>query len=671
MPSLPPKLPDSGTELLRIDSGLFEFHIAGEPIHETAERLALHRDPDGGQRIEARFEVRGRSGRTEDLRVRLFSPQTGQAEEWQPGMSAYPCFYETKSYELTLIKADPTLDLTFHHENVNLRRRIKPRGSRVLSGTLDFGSEIGETELQIRLGGQTVLSVVIEIFPAKLDYRRDYARLMEEVDEEAYDLSFDFLRRTYRTAESAETPRQSLAEFNAILREVFGRMESAMLRIGAHPHHRLENERHLVESGRAKRTDRATLDDLRRHPQRLQADATGGLEIARQRYTPSRLLEPRRKISTDTDENRFLRWVLERTAARVDELRRELRESRAGRDPLPEQELALIRRRIGSMLNLDFLQGVGPMRRINVSLVLQMAPGYREMYKLHLLLLRGLSIREGLMRLSLKDMAQLYEYWCFLKLHRLLLRRCRMIRRSGPGIDRSGLFPSLIRGNASRIEYEHRESGARLSLLYNPSMLGRSRPTTEQKPDLLLTLRRPEPQGEAFVDEAPDDASRNEDTSAAAPRVLIRSGPEGLGPSERLRRFREQRFVLDAKYRLDPAVPGSRYDSLYGAPGPLEEDINVMHRYRDAIVRRSRPDGGYERSISAACVLFPYANETEYAAHHFYRSLGKVGVGALPFLPGATRLAEQWLDELLRPSEESAAEDRSTDRQADIQADTK
>lgn len=639
MPSIPSAPPDSGTELLRIDSGLFEFHIAGEPIHETAERLALHRDSSDGQRIEARFDVRGGSGRTEDLRVRLFSPQTGQAEEWKPGLPAYPCFYETKSYELTLIKSDPALNLTFYHENVNLRRRIKPRGSRVLSGTLDFGSEIGETELQIRLGGQTILSVVIEIFPAKLDYRRDYARLMEEVDEEAYDLSFDFLRRTYRTAESAETPRQSLAEFNAILREVFGRMESAMLRIGAHPHHRLESERHPVESGRAKRTDRSTLDDLRRHPQRLQADTAGGLEIAGRRYTPSRLLEPRRKISTDTDENRFLRWVLERTAARVDELRRELQASRAGRDPLPEQELARIRRRIGAMLNLDFLQGVGPMRRINVSLVLQMAPGYREMYKLHLLLLRGLSIREGLMRLSLKDMAQLYEYWCFLKLHRLLLRRCRMIRRSGLGIDRSGLFPSLIRGNASRIEYEHLESGARLSLLYNPSMLGRSRPTTEQKPDLLLTLRRPEPQ------------------SASSPVPDRANGPDLPG---------EQRFVLDAKYRLDPAVPGSRYDSLYGAPGPLEEDINVMHRYRDAIVRRSRPDGGYERSISSACVLFPYANEAEYAAHHFYSSLGKVGVGALPFLPGATRLAEQWLDELLRPSEEDGAEDRSADRQADM-----
>ena len=624
MTSYPPASLDSGIELLRIESPLFELYMAGEPLHETAERLALHRDADTGERITAQFDVQRRSPRLTGLRVRLFSPQSGALEPWEKGMPAYPCFYETKSYELTLIKADPALDLTFHHENLNLRRRIKPRGRSVLSGTLDFGSEIGQSELEIRLNGRAVLTITLEIFPAKLDYRRDYVRLMEEVGEEAYDLSFDFLRRTYRPTEETQTPRQSLTEFHTILRRVFDRLESAMARIALHPHHRLESEHRLLESGRVRRTDRSSLEDLRRHPQRLRADEDGWLEVdagaagargpggsgrngSQQnavRYVPTHLREARRTLSTDTDENRFLRWMLERTARRIETLRGELKSGRFGRDPLPERELERMGRRIGTMLNMDFLREAGPMRRMNVSLVLQMAPGYREMYKVHLLLLQGLSLREGLLRLSLKDMAQLYEYWCFLKLHRLLAQRCRVIRGAGPAVDRSGLFPSLIRGSRSRIEYEHRASGARLSLLYNPSMLGRSRPTTEQKPDLLLTLR-----------------------------------PVG-GAAENV-------FVLDAKYRLDPAVPGGSYDSLYAAPGPLEEDINVMHRYRDAIVRRSESSGEYERSVTSACVLFPYADEKEFAGHHFYRSLAKVGVGALPFLPGSTQLAERWLDERL------------------------
>lgn len=599
--SMPPTVFDSSTELLRVESNLFELYIAGEPLHETATQLGLNVDSETGERLGAHFDAEVRSLRLTECRVGVFSPETGKTEPWEPGRLVFPCFYETKAYELTLVKADPGLNLTFHHENVNLRRRIKPRGSRVLSGTLDFGSEIGETELEIRLNDRPLLTIGVEIFPAKLDYRRDYLRLMEEVSEEGYDLTFDFLRRTYRPAEERETPRQSLTEFHAVLRRVFERLENAMRRIEANPHQRLDNEHRLVDAGKARRADRRTLADLRRHPQRLQADRQGWLEIeSSTRFMPTRLLEARRIISTDTDENRFLRWMLERTAGRADMLRRELKESRPGRDPLLDRELERIGRRIGIMLNMDFLQNVGPMQRVNVSLVLQMAPGYREMYKLHLLLLKGLSLREGMMRLSLKDMAQLYEYWCFLKLHRLLSRRCRVIRREGAAVDRTGLFPSLIRGGASRIEYEYPESDTRLSLVYNPSMLGRARPTTEQKPDLLLTLR---------------------------------TGS------------REVSYVLDAKYRIDPAVPGSSYASLYGTPGPLEEDINVMHRYRDAIVKPGA--AGYERSVSSACVLFPYADEREYSNHHFYQSLAKVGVGALPFLPGSTRLAERWLDDLL------------------------
>ncbi|MCQ4086584.1 restriction endonuclease-like protein [Saccharibacillus sp. JS10] len=601
---------DSGTELLRVETNLFELYIAGEPLHETAERLKLHRDIETGERLTAVFDAEVRSLRLTDCEVRLFDPESQQTQLWKPGMPAFPCFYETKSYELTVVKSDPSLNLTFHHENINLRRRIKPRGSRVLSGNLDFGNEIGETELEIRLNDRPLLTITIEIFPAKIDYRRDYIRLMEEVSEESYDLTFDFLRRTYRPAEEQETSRQSLSEFHTILRRVFERLEQAMMRIEAHPHHRLENEHRLVDAAKVRRIDRRTINDLRRHPQRLQPVQPQGRssEPLRQgsdlsslsQWMPSQLLEGRRVISNDTEENRFLRWMLERISSRVETLRLVVNDSRPGRDPLVKRELDKISKRLHSMLNQSFLKDVGSMKRVNISLIFQMAPGYREMYKIHLLLLKGLSLREGMMRLSLKDMAQLYEYWCFLKLHRLLARRCRVTRREGAAIDRTGLFPSLIRGQASRVDYEHVESGATLSLLYNPSMQGRNRPTTEQKPDLLLTLYT---QGE------------------------------------------EDSYVLDAKYRIDPALPGSRYASLYQAPGPLEEDINVMHRYRDAIVTPS--EVGYRRRVSSACVLFPYGDETEYTQHHFYRSIQKVGVGGLPFLPGATRLAERWIDQLL------------------------
>ena len=45
----------------------------------------------------------------------------------------------------------------------------------------------------------------------------------------------------------------------------------------------------------------------------------------------------------------------------------------------------------------------------------------------------------------------------------------------------------------------------------------------------------------------------------------------------------QYQYIFDAKYRIDFAET-SHYKRKYGTPGPMEEDINTMHRYRDALV---------------------------------------------------------------------------------------
>ena len=57
-----------------------------------------------------------------------------------------------------------------------------------------------------------------------------------------------------------------------------------------------------------------------------------------------------------------------------------------------------------------------------------------------------------------------------------------------------------------------------------------------------------------------------------------------------------------------------------------------------------------------AYVLFPYKNENEYKSHHFFESIEKVNIGGLPFLPSATGLVTQMLDELIADSPASAFE---------------
>jgi hypothetical protein len=124
----------------------------------------------------------------------------------------------------------------------------------------------------------------------------------------------------------------------------------------------------------------------------------------------------------------------------------------------------------------------------------------------------------------------------------------------------------------------------------------------------------------------------------------------------------EYKYVFDAKYRIennpsDPYYPGE-------TPGPKVDDINTMHRYRDSIVYESKTPSRFmfEKTMFGAYVLFPYNNEDEYSRHRFYRSIETVNIGGLPFLPGATRMVEDFIAELITDSRESAFERSSLPR---------
>ena len=276
-------------------------------------------------------------------------------------------------------------------------------------------------------------------------------------------------------------------------------------------------------------------------------------------------------------------------------------------------KLAKMQNELGRLLQLDFLR-VGELRQMTVSLVLHMAPGYRDVYRYYLMLMKGLSIQDDLFRLSMKDLAQLYEYWCFLKIHELLNRKYELVKQDVVKLNRGGLFVTLEKGRGSRLEYRNPRNGEVFTLYYNSLPTGDGSATVSQRPDNVLTLKK-------------QDASV------------------------------EYKYVFDAKYRINPAYAGTPYRAVYGTPGPQEDDINTMHRHRDAIVYESaRRQGGEEaeRTMFGAYLLFPYPNEAEYVEHKFYKSIELVNVGALPFLPSATSLVEKFLDELILDSPEKA-----------------
>ncbi|AIQ50665.1 restriction endonuclease-like protein [Paenibacillus sp. FSL R7-0331] len=607
---------NQAVELLRIETELFTLYVSGRPFHPTVEALQLHRSSDQNW-VNAQLGLVC-SERLGDVQIKVFSPETYGMVDWQPREAVFPCFYETQSYEL-VIESKTGVKLSFYHDNVLLRQAVKPLGGSLLAGVLNFGNEVGLTEWEIRSEGQQLLRVEMEIFPSKMDYKLDYQNILNEVNAQIYNLAFDFLRRTYQLTGLRETQHQSLTEFFTILQSIFRQLLDAVERINKNPNYALLQDRKLVDANRVKKAGRENIRELAKHPERLREDINHGfITIGNRSYAATHLMETRRRLAYDTNENRFIRWMLERIHGKLKELTTSWKTKSRTADPLLIKRLDSMLTQIERVLKMDFLREAGVLKQMSVTLVLQMAPGYREVYRCYLMLLKGLSIQSDLFRLSMKDVAQLYEYWCFLKLNQLLGQKYKLVKQDIIKLNRNGIFVTLDRSQSAKMVYENPVNGEQFILYYNAIPGTDKTPTLSQRPDNVLTLKK-------------KDAGQ----------------------------IKEYKYVFDAKYRLNPAYEGTPYQGKYGQPGPEEDDINTMHRYRDAIVYQEKGSGEYERSMFGAYVLFPYPDEERFKDHRFYKSIELLNIGALPFLPNTTSLVEQFLDEIIRDSPEKAYE-RST-----------
>ncbi len=208
-------------ELLRIETDVFDLYIKGKPFHPTVEKLQLHRE-NNLEWEPSTLRVSSDSSRLTMQSKLVFSPITGALMNIDEG-DALPIFFETQSYEFVLVRKQEK-EITFFHENVHLRQAIKPLGKDILSGILHFQNEVGLTEIVIQMNRQPVLKIELEIFPVKMDYRRDYQNLLREVNEQVYNLAFDFMRKTHQMTGLTETHSQSLSGRAGIIKRFLARI---------------------------------------------------------------------------------------------------------------------------------------------------------------------------------------------------------------------------------------------------------------------------------------------------------------------------------------------------------------------------------------------------------------------------------------------------------------
>lgn len=486
----------------------------------------------------------------------------------------YPIWVEFKNY---VTNARFASALQNDNENFSFRRGI-------LAGFLNYGNDIGKSEILIdyKIGSELRhFRLGFDVLSTKLNYHEHWRKIIEDIESEYRMLSLDYMKRTFH----GFSPDSNGEKPDVIWWSIFANEQKKFIKavrsIIDRPRHRL----HGVET-----YQRA--DKLTRIPVGIEN------ELAEHRKEPAHLYRVEQQVpSNDTQENRFLKYALGQVTSKYALLKGRI-ESLKEVSPEFKTEMREMLDTLKHLQRNPFFRTVGRFKGLNQeSLVLQKATGYSQVYRTWNLLRRSYSLNDGLYRLQSKDIATLYEIWCFIEVSHIVkeLLGTDVDAEHRNRMEMNGFFTwELGKGEHSRILFK--KDGVELAeLVYNPkhtdnendriSMENLVVPTVPQKPDIVLQLTK-------------NDLHKN----------------------------MKMTYLFDAKYRIEGRVNG--------VDTPPDDAINQMHRYRDAIYYKEHATSELKKEIIGGYILFPGDGEkADVEVSKFYKTIDEVNIGAFPLRP--------------------------------------
>ncbi len=525
-----------------------------------------------------------------------------------------PIFFEQEDYIVSALslKGEP---IYFDHVDKYIREAITPVDDdelNCLSGVINFGNNVGYSNLIFHDDLGNRLLIEIEVFPSKLSYKEDYESIRNDINEMVEAAAIDFIKSTYSLGTISSVRNDVPAIFFTLISQLFDKFLKAVKVIVKKPNHKLNKEYSIVENHKLRRTDNKTLQWLSKHPDRIKRFEGKNLVKS--------ALGVQKKITYDTVENRLVKFMLMTTVKRLSKFRliyiSSFKYAEKSADIEVIKNIDTMLSKINRELDNPKFSEVSKLKSLNtMPLVFQIAPGYRDLYRYFQLIQRGISFTGEVYSFSVKETSVLYEYWCFIKLVIIMKKRYAILDDGNDIIkaNRKGVVVTLSKNSKSEVRFLDPNTGDRFEIIYNPGEYPSD--TVKQIPDAVLKLSK-------------------------------KSGVNG--------KYLGFQYVFDAKYKVE-MNPDDYYPDKGRKPGPKVVDINTMHRYRDAIVAKNGDLS--EKLMFGAYVLFPYPNdEEEYRSHQFYKSIDSVNIGGIPFLPGKTKIAEELLTRLVGESDSSAFE---------------
>lgn len=519
----------------------------------------------------------------------------------EQGVPALATFFDNADYPIWIEFKDYVKDAQFGSILQNDNDRFSFR-RHILAGFINYKNEIGRSEIQIiyKVDKETrAFRFGFEVLSTKLDYHEHWRIIVEDIEREYRMLSLDYMRRTFH----GFSPDQNGEHPDIVWWSVFEGEQQKFIKacksIIDRPRHRLHGEEVYLRA-----------DKLKQTPHNIEN------RLAEHRKEPAYLYRVEQHIlSNDTQENRFLKFALHQISKRYEDLRQRIEAVKTVSGTMKSAMLATSET-LKRLQHHPFFRTIGRFKGISQeSMVLQKATGYSQVYRTWNLLRRAYSLNDGLYRLQTKDIATLYEIWCFIEVSHIVKAQLNLDDEDVEHRNRmelNGIFSwELGKGEHSRILF--RKDGVELAeLVYNPKNADKENgnvgmkdlvvPTVPQKPDIVLQLTKNDLQ-------------------------------QGM----------KMTYLFDAKYRIDGKDKG--------VDVPPEDAINQMHRYRDAIYYKDYDANALKKEVIGGYILFPGDGEpNDVAVSKFYKTIKEVNIGAFPLRPKDVenrKLLENFIDELI------------------------
>lgn len=530
-----------------------------------------------------------------------------EPEHWN---GAQPVFYETNNYNFTIffesIKAGTKPHIIHPDSRVSEMFNCQEiDGKAFLNGSVNFLNEPGRFELKFSYilpdGQEKISEISFDVVSPKLDTKKDLKVIMEQLRAEYDDLIFRYLTLTSQQFAEGKEVNNDLI-WLSIFKDIIDGYISAVRYITHRPHFR---HHHKVEYLKAERIKKWNPQLTEKFMNDFYNDKEQSLKNL---YHTERI-----ETTEDTAENRFVKYTIERIADRLLYILRKIDAIGDGKvSPEEKKGLRVYSKELEKLKRAPLFKSIGRFDGFRQeSIVMQQRTGYAKVYRYWFMLQNGLSIIDGKTSVGVLPVWQLYEVWCFLKMKRLVCTILGLDPHKSEDQqyiheDRTKIFNPFSGSDLEdNVKYDNKENGDIIELGYQYTYSrakhrdGMYSLTAEQRPDIVLNVIK-----------------KNSGITLT--------------------------YLFDAKYRVKG---DDEIQSIDDFDYPVEDTLNQMHRYRDAIYYKMRNEDNLSKEVIGAYILFPgrVHDENELQAKidngdfkdlpYFLKSIYEVNIGAYPLLP--------------------------------------